>query len=100
MVGLVRTAQPDSYTPRFQSLFNNKTMSYKLNIQILNDNGEEVLDTRYSYESLDEMGNVEGLAYKIAESARNNEKSVEDFFNKDLTEKTNDELVFGGAMIK
>lgn len=52
---------------------------YKLNIQILNDNGDEVLDKQFAYESLDELGNATGMAYKLSESAKRNEEADGEF---------------------
>lgn len=44
----------------------------KLNIQVLNSNGDELVDKMLTYESLEEMGNVESLAYDLMNEANKN----------------------------
>lgn len=71
-----------------------------VNVQILNANGEELLDKRYKFESLDVLGLASEFGWSISQSAKANEEidgsalSME----KSLTEKTEEELQFGQKM--
>lgn len=66
---------------------------YKINIQIINDDGNEVLDKQIQVKHLDELQFNDPLGYSLAEEAKKNEEIDGTFSSKDEVEFNKEDII-------